>query len=163
MCGGIGSRISRHFSNLASWPHPQVAFVWNRSADKLAGLVPEALICKNLDEFASFRADVIAEVCHPDISKTHGVAFASGADYFVGSPTAFADADVEADLRRVAAVENGYGVYIPGGALWGAVDIQKMADRGTLAGLSVTMKKHPASLKLTGPLQAVLEAVSSFF
>lgn len=42
--------------------------------------------------------------------------------------------------------------------MWGAEDIKKMADRGTLKGLTVTMKKHPDSLKVLGPLQAKLDA-----
>jgi predicted dinucleotide-utilizing enzyme len=50
------------------------------------------------------------------------------------------------------------GIYVPAGALWGAEDIKKMADRGTLKGLTVTMKKHPDSLKVLGPLQAKLDA-----
>lgn len=35
------------------------------------------------------------------------------------------------------------------GALWGSLDIQKMGMLGSLKGLTVTMKKHPASMKLT--------------
>ena len=35
------------------------------------------------------------------------------------------------------------------GALWGASDIQKMADRQTIGGLTITMKKEPSSLKVT--------------
>jgi aspartate dehydrogenase len=138
-----------------------VAFVWNRSVEKLRveGKVPEALILENLDDFAAFGADIIAEVCHPDISLTHGAKFAEAADYFVGSPTAFANPIVEASLREVAAREGAHGIYVPGGALWGAADIQKMADRGTLKSLRITMKKHPLSLKLVGPLKDVLDAV----
>ncbi len=83
--------------------------------EKLAATVPVHLICADLADFARFGADVIAEVCHPDISKTNGAAFASAADYFVGSPTAFADVTVEATLREIAATNpRGFGVYIPG-------------------------------------------------
>ena len=121
--------------------------------------MPDALVCASLDDFASFGAQIIAEVCHPDISASHGAAFASAADYFVGSPTAFADPAVESALRALAAADTGFGVYIPGGALWGGPDIQKMADRGSLVGLSVTMKKHPSSMKLLGPLKDALDAV----
>lgn len=35
------------------------------------------------------------------------------------------------------------------GALWGSLDIQKMGMLGSLKGLTITMKKHPASMKLT--------------
>jgi hypothetical protein len=33
---------------------------------------------------------------------------------------------------------------------WGAMDIQKMADRKSLVSLTLTMKIHPDSLKLVG-------------
>lgn len=51
------------------------------------------------------------------------------ADYFVGSPTALAQQKTEDTLRAAATT---HGLYIPSGALWGAQDILKMADRGTL-------------------------------
>ena len=51
----------------------------------------------------------------------------------VGSPTAFADKDLE---TKIPAVANQHGVYIPSGAFWGGEDIKKMADRGTLQALS---------------------------
>jgi aspartate dehydrogenase len=47
-------------------------------------------------------------------------------------------------------------LFVPCGAFWGANDIKKMADRGTLKGLKVTMKKHPDSLKLDGSLRELL-------
>jgi aspartate dehydrogenase len=42
------------------------------------------------------------------------------------------------------------------GALWGADDIKRMADRGTLKGLKLTMKKHPSSLKIDTDARAKL-------
>ena len=47
----------------------------------------------------------------------------------VGSPTALADAEVEATLRAAATK---HSLYLPAGAFWGGEDIKKMADRGTL-------------------------------
>ena len=47
----------------------------------------------------------------------------------MGSPTALADQEVEDKLKEAA---KHHGLYIPSGAFWGANDIQKMADRGTL-------------------------------
>ena len=70
----------------------------------------------------------------------------SVADYMIGSPTALADRDIETSL--VAAAHT-HGLYIPSGALWGGEDIRKMAERGTLTGLTVTMRKHPDSFKLS--------------
>lgn len=95
--------------------------------------------------------DVIIEVAHPSITANHGVHFVSVCDYVVGSPTAFADPAVEAALRAAAAASDSAGVYIPSGALWGATDIQKMDRLGSLTALTITMRKHPGSFKLTDP------------
>lgn len=67
------------------------------------------------------------------------------------------------------------GLYIGVGALWGGMDIQRMADRGTLKvvafltcpkldkfhfqGLKITMKKHPSMLKVEGELLEKLKEV----
>lgn len=45
------------------------------------------------------------------------------------SVTAFADAEVE-DTLRAAVTDGSNRLFIPAGALWGARDIAKMADRG---------------------------------
>lgn len=134
----------------------KLVFVWNRTPDKIADLPPE-LRLTNLEDFADRGADLIVEVCHPDIVRNYGAKFLSKADLFVGSPTALSDQLLEQDLFSEAAKRTGHGLYIPSGALWGATDIQKMANRGTLKKLQITMKKHPRSLKLTGPLVQKLE------
>lgn len=61
---------------------------------------------------------------------------------------------------RAAAESNSSrrGLYIPAGALWGARDIQKMADRGSLHGLNITMAKAPHHLKLQGSIAGKMEA-----
>jgi aspartate dehydrogenase len=58
---------------------------------------------------------------------------------------------------RDAANQGPHGLYIPSGALWGARDIQKMAERGTLKGLVVTMRKAPHHLKLSGEVNEVMQ------
>ena len=57
---------------------------------------------ENLDEFESKNADLIVEVAHPDISRTHGTRFMSNANYFVGSPTCLANVETEAVLMKEA-------------------------------------------------------------
>lgn len=47
----------------------------------------------------------------------------------IGSPTALSSQELETSLRT-AAIK--HGLYVPSGAFWGAEDIKKMADRGTL-------------------------------
>jgi predicted dinucleotide-utilizing enzyme len=106
-----------------------------------------------LSTFASYKADVIVEVCHPVITAEWGERFLEQADFYSGSPTAFADAEVEKRLRAAAAGNgHGHGLYIPAGAMWGGQDLGKMADRGSIKSLVITMKKHPLSLKMDGEL-----------
>jgi aspartate dehydrogenase len=76
----------------------------------------------------------------------------------IGSPTAFADEEVENRIKAACLSPEAHAVYIPSGALWGAIDIQKMADRNTLKGLKITMKKSPESLKVLGDLKDKLDA-----
>uniref|UniRef100_A0A0B7A0X2 Aspartate dehydrogenase domain-containing protein n=1 Tax=Arion vulgaris TaxID=1028688 RepID=A0A0B7A0X2_9EUPU len=134
----------------------QVAFVWNRSPESLEGKVQDNLILRDLSAFKECHADLIVEVAHPDISRKYGAMFLSHADYMVGSPTALADASLEKQLREAA---KSHGLYIPSGAFWGGEDIKKMADRGNLQALKVTMKKHPTCFKLSGKLKTLNETV----
>jgi predicted dinucleotide-utilizing enzyme len=138
----------------------ELAFVWNRSPERVAscGLVPPAAVCRDLAGVGAFAPDVIVEVCHPDVLRQHGAAWLRLADVYMGSPTGFADPATECALRAAAAA-GPHGLYVPTGALWGAGDIARMADRGTLRALCVTMKKHPASLKLEGPLGDAVAAL----
>ena len=138
----------------------EVGFVWNRSPEKItsyagATVVTPSLILDKLENVGNFKVDVIAEVSHPDIAKEFGVKILEHADLFIGSPTALADESFEANLQEAAS--GTHGVYIPSGALWGADDIQKMANLGTLRSLTVTMKKHPASLKVLAPLDELVK------
>ncbi len=140
--------------------HLQIAFVWNRTSQKCRDDgVPENLILEDLDQFATRGADIIVEVAHPQITELFGEKFLQHADFYIGSPTAFADSNVESRVRAAAvnSANNGHGLYIPSGALWAAEDIKKMADGGSLKGLIITMKKHPQSLKLTGQLAEKLK------
>jgi aspartate dehydrogenase len=136
----------------------QVVFVWNRSASVFeahAELLGSVAVLGDLNEFSSHSVDLIVEVAHPMISEQFGAKFLAHADYFCGSPTAFADAQTEAAVRA-ASVTHQHSLYIPAGALWGANDIAKMAQRGTLRSLRISMAKHPASLKLDGELAVTL-------
>ena len=137
----------------------ELAFVWNRTAERVIAdaRIPAECRLADLDDFASKGADLIAEVSHPSITASHGARFLSGAHFFCGSPTAFADPAVEAAIFGEARNATGFGLVIPVGAMWGAPDIQKMSDSGSLRGLTVTMKKHPGSLKLNGELATRLQ------
>ncbi|KAF0977265.1 hypothetical protein FDP41_003918 [Naegleria fowleri] len=129
----------------------EIVFVWNRTFDKIENdksIKPEWYL-KDLNDFASKKPNIIVEVAHPDIIVEYGKKFLSYCDLFVGSPTAFADEKCESEIRQVLSSNTTNGCYVASGALWGAFDIQKMALIGALKGLSVTMKKHPSSMKLT--------------
>ncbi len=53
-------------------------------------------------------------------------------------------------MREVAeAAEYRGALYIPVGALWGRNDLQGAANRGILESLTITMRRHPAMVKLT--------------
>ncbi|CAI8015318.1 Putative L-aspartate dehydrogenase [Geodia barretti] len=136
----------------------EVAFVWNRSEDKMLDAVPQHLVLRDLGEVGSMSPDLIVEVAHPSVVAEFGQLLLQTADFMVGSPTALAEAAVERNLLREAR-DGAHGLYVPAGAFWGGQDIQKMADRGTLRGLKVTMKKHPSAFKLTGRLAELVKTV----
>ena len=131
----------------------QIGFVWNRTPEKIAHLPPDEIL-HNLDDFSSRGVDLIVEVAHLSITRTFGEKFLEHTNYMIGSPTALADAQLEGNLRAKALQYN-HALYIPAGAFWGGEDVTKMADNGSLRGLKVTMKKHPASFKLLGELAEV--------
>eukprot|EP00746_Dinoflagellata_sp_MGD_P011310 gnl/MRDRNA2_/MRDRNA2_123662_c0_seq1.p1 gnl/MRDRNA2_/MRDRNA2_123662_c0~~gnl/MRDRNA2_/MRDRNA2_123662_c0_seq1.p1 ORF type:complete len:306 (+),score=69.74 gnl/MRDRNA2_/MRDRNA2_123662_c0_seq1:49-918(+) len=140
----------------------EIAFIWNRTPDAVnddvaKGVLPAGLHLENLGSFADFNADLIVEVAHPSITAEFGAAFLKTADYFVGSPTCFADADVEAAMRAKLK-EGSKSLFVPSGALWGIHDIQKMADRGTLKSLQVSMTFAPPALKVNGEVAEKLAA-----
>eukprot|EP00794_Sanderia_malayensis_P014325 gene14325-15815_t len=129
----------------------ELAFVWNRSTEKLKGSVPDTAIIEDLGNISERAPDLIIEVAHPMITEKYGEKFLEVADYLIGSPTALAKDDIEKRLRTKAN-QGKHGLYVPTGAFWAGEDIKKMADRGTLKGLKVTMKKHPSAFKLCGEL-----------
>ncbi|XP_062874564.1 aspartate dehydrogenase domain-containing protein [Trichomycterus rosablanca] len=128
-----------------------LAFVWNRDAGKLKDSVPNDLILTSLSEFAHKKADVIVEVCHPQIVKDFGCQFLSQANFLVGSPSALSDPKLDWELRH-AAKHHGHTLYVPSGALWGGQDIQRLNDSGLLKALSIRMSKHPSCFRLAGGL-----------
>lgn len=138
-------------------PDLDLAFVWNRTSASLETHLEDRQICRDLEDCASYSPDLVVEVAHPLISHKYGSMLLGVADYMVGSPTALATQAVEEELREAA---TSHGLYLPAGAFWGAEDILKMADLGTLKALKVTMTKHPSCFKLEGNLQVKNALVS---
>jgi len=62
-------------------------------------VLPEAVL-EDVDGFSERPVDIVVELRLPSVAKAHGAAFLSHADIVVGSPTAFADAEADATLRR---------------------------------------------------------------
>jgi len=89
----------------------EVAFVWNRSADKLAG-VPAPLVLADIANFADAAPDLIIESAHPDITRAHGEAFLAQCDYMPFSVTALADDALRARLTTTAE-NSGHQLIIP--------------------------------------------------
>jgi aspartate dehydrogenase len=141
----------------------ELVFVYNRTTTKLDSLPNHIYKFSDLTQFESSSTtavpdvDIIVEVSHPNIIQQYGSAFLNRAHLFVGSPTALADLQCEASLKHTSQLSN-KTMYIPSGALWGATDIAKMSDRNTLGALSISMSKHPLSLKLEKPLSDQVDA-----
>jgi hypothetical protein len=54
-------------------------------------------------------------------------------NFQIGSPTTFADDKIRKKIfTKASSNSQGHGLYVPSGAFWGAEDVKKMADRGTL-------------------------------
>ena len=125
----------------------EIAFVWNRTRSKMKGHVREDLQLERLENAIERRPDLIVEVADPKISERFAADWLRHCDYMIGSPSGMASKGMEQMIAAANSNSGNHGLYIPSGALWGAADIQKMADRNTLASLSISMAFHPSSLK----------------
>ena len=100
--------------------------------------IPNKCKIRDLSDFERFKADLIVEAAHPNVSKEYGTRILDSADYMIASTTTFADVDTEKRLNDAADNNKaGHGIYLASGALWGALDIQKMSDSGKLNSLQV--------------------------
>mmetsp|Transcript_3563 Transcript_3563/g.13639 ORF Transcript_3563/g.13639 Transcript_3563/m.13639 type:complete len:276 (-) Transcript_3563:1441-2268(-) len=143
--GHLGQYLAEH---LAKTPNYEISFIWNRSPDKIPDKLP---ILR--DEPKNFKkhfpqTNLIIEVAHPLVTKQNIHAILQECDFICGSPTVFA----EMNMQDIVNNDSKYGLYVPVGAMWGANDIQKMHQVGSLTRVKVTMKKHPRSLKLSGEI-----------
>ena len=119
----------------------ELAFVCDLFAPEVVASsteIPDGCKINDLSDFERFNADLIVEAAHPNVSKQYGARILESADYMIASTTTFADVDTEKMLNDVADNnKSGHGIYLATGALWGALDIQKMSDAGKLASLQV--------------------------
>jgi aspartate dehydrogenase len=148
--GNLGKFLLHEFQNKLKSTY-EVVFVWNRTLSSLKDLEDQSLILENLADFATRKPQIIIEVAHPSVTEAYGEQFINYCDFFCGSPTALGNDELQKKLLS-ASHKQGHWIYIPSGALWGAQDIYKMAKQGDLKAMTITMKKHPFSLKLEHPL-----------
>ena len=138
----------------------ELCFVWARDARKVSAnpLIPASIIAADIDACVAAGADLVVEVCHPAVVAAFaGRLLAGGADVLVGSPTALADASLEAALRVLAPAGGARRLLFPAGALWASGDIARLGAAGKVAKLTLEMHKHPSSLAgLSGPPGAAL-------
>ncbi|CAB3403499.1 unnamed protein product [Caenorhabditis bovis] len=146
--GHLGKFLSEKLRELPN--DFQVSKIFNRSpvdgALGLDAITPEALR----------EVDLVVEVAHPKIIHDFGLMILEHSDLFIGSPTCLADQNLLDNITQKADKFK-RKVLVPSGAFWGANDIQKMADVGSLRSLTITMTKHPNSFKLNSPLLEINE------
>ncbi|XP_066564803.1 aspartate dehydrogenase domain-containing protein isoform X2 [Amia ocellicauda] len=128
--GHLGEYLAERIQREGASAGLQLAFVWNRSKERLREKLTSDLILDDLTEFTQRGADLIVEV---------------------GSPSSLSDSTLEGRLRCTAEL-HGKTLYVPSGALWGGVDIQRLSERGGLKSLLVRMSKHPSCFRLAPPL-----------
>src|SRR4051812_28922777 len=114
--GFIGAALHRA---VASGAHRglEIAFVWNRSQEKLAEVAP-GLRLPDLTAMPDRGADLVVECAHPRVTAEHGPAILTRADYMPLSATALADDALRAALLETAAA-SGHRLLLPQGALVG--------------------------------------------
>ncbi len=122
----------------------EVAFVWNRSADKLAG-VPAELVLADLARFADAAPDLIVETAHPDVTRGHGEAFLARCDYMPFSVTALADDGLHHRVMASASA-HGHRLLVPQGALVGVDAL--LGWRHMWRDVAITFRKHPDNIDL---------------
>ncbi len=147
--GKLGQFLSQAIQGTELQSDYELSFVWNRNPDRIGAEIPEHKKLVDLARFQDHPSDLIVEVAHPIVSQQWGAAFLSHCDYMAGSPTAFAKQETEDALRAAA---QRHGLYIPRGALPGLEEVLSMKRSQKLANANITMKKHPSSLKFSGPL-----------
>jgi aspartate dehydrogenase len=138
--GFIGAELYRRIS--AEPTSAEIAFVHNRSLDKLA-TVPPSLILEDLEDFRRFAPDLIVEVAGPEVSRLHGEAFLQFANYMPLSLTALADDGLRQRLCDTAA-RFGHSLFVAHGALVGMDSLVEW--QGMWEDVAITFRKPPQSL-----------------
>ena len=141
----------------------ELCFVWNRRAEAWQGHPSETVGLLDLADFAERKPDIIVEVAHPDISAQWGTTFMGISDYLVGSPTGLADESLRTQLLSCVKPGSGRQLIVPRGVLPGLDEILMLKADGRVAEAAITMRKHPKSLKYSGPIAHPNDAEESVY
>ncbi|CAF3383326.1 unnamed protein product [Rotaria socialis] len=158
--GHLGQFLCAHFERERTKPTRDfdLVFIWNRSTTiftKYGKDLNQELLVSTVQEGLQRLPDLVVEAAHPDVIRIYGEQILDVCDLFIGSPTALAFAPLEARLRKKS-MESGQVIYVANGAFCGADDIVKMSERDLVRSLTITMRKHPDSFKLSEPLRSKL-------
>ena len=137
--GFIGSGLARW---IEAHPDLDLAFVYNRDPSPLTDF-PVKTVAPSLDQVDRFRADIIVEAAHPDITRAYGASFLRQSDYLPLSVTALADDALHEELR-VVAVANNHRLLIPHGALVGLDSLLEWREEW--CEVTVSFRKHPDNI-----------------
>uniref|UniRef100_A0A7E4WCL6 Aspartate dehydrogenase domain-containing protein n=1 Tax=Panagrellus redivivus TaxID=6233 RepID=A0A7E4WCL6_PANRE len=149
--GHLGEFLSVELKNRST--QYSVEKIWNRTPIENENVLP----LTDLTEENLAGLDLVIEVAHPQIIHDYAELILKNTNLFIGSPTALAEETTLTAIKQQLKQHPERRVFVPAGAFWGASDIQKMADIGTLKGLTVTMIKHPNSLKVLGDLDKLCQ------
>ena len=119
-----------------------LAFIWNRSPEKLAHIDP-ALVLSDLSRTQDFMPDLVVETAHPGITSDFGADILSHADYMPLSTTALVDDDLRENLMRIA-TNNGTRLFLAAGALVGGSALLMRKDQWRE--VKITFRKNPGNI-----------------
>ena len=153
--GKLGQTILQKVENDADWAAQfQVGWLWNRSPEAFDGIsIPSGTrVCSTIEELLSDIEDIdlVIEAAHPSVIHSYGEQILAHTDLFISSPTAFSTPGFHATIVE-ALSRDGHYCYLPLGASIGVWDVIRLDQNGQLKSLTVTMKKHPDSFRISAP------------
>ncbi|XP_056409818.1 aspartate dehydrogenase domain-containing protein [Hyla sarda] len=78
--GHVGVYLVNQIQREGDKNNVEIAFVWNRTMEKMEKTIESHLQLRNLDDFEKREADLIVEVAHPSITRKYGERFLSAAN-----------------------------------------------------------------------------------
>ena len=132
----------------------EVVALWNRTSSVFDDFdfSKSIEVYQDLDDLVQNlkEVDLVVECSHPNIVKQYAVEILKQTNFFISSPTAFADEVFRQQFFQQMA-NNSNKCYLPLGASVGIWDVIRLDQDGQLKSLKVSMKKEPASFKITAP------------